>query len=134
MGISLLNPRFRLSNSNSYRPPLTIAWTLSNVPANSRTSLVIASMGKALSVKLCQPSVVGLLYTTGLRIGEALRLTLAEVDLKKRVLLVRETKFKKSRYVPLSASAVVQLQGYLRQRRKAGMSTSASQAWTMSPD
>ena len=70
-------------------------------------------------------TLVGLLYTTGLRIGEALRLALADVDLKKRLLLVRETKFKKSRYVPLSASAVVQLQGYLRQRRKAGMSTTA---------
>jgi len=70
-------------------------------------------------------TLVGLLYTTGLRIGEALRLTLADVDLKKRLLLVRETKFKKSRYIPLSASAVVQLQGYLRQRRKAGMSTTA---------
>jgi len=70
-------------------------------------------------------TLVGLLYTTGLRIGEALKLTLADVDLKKRVLLIRETKFKKSRNVPLSPSAAAQLQVYLRQRRKAGMSTSA---------
>ena len=70
-------------------------------------------------------TLVGLLYTTGLRIGEALRLTLADVDLRRRVLLVRETKFKKTRYAPLSASAVAHLQTYLRQRRKAGMSTSA---------
>jgi integrase/recombinase XerD len=70
-------------------------------------------------------TLVGLLYTTGLRIGEALRLTLADVDLKRRVLLVRETKFKKSRYVPLSTTAVKHLLVYLRQRRKAGMSTSA---------
>lgn len=68
-------------------------------------------------------TLVGLLYTTGLRIGEALRLTLAEVDLKRRVLLIRETKFKKSRNVPLSASAATQLRIYLRQRRRAGMST-----------
>jgi integrase/recombinase XerD len=68
---------------------------------------------------------VGLLYTTGLRIGEALKLTLADVDLKKRVLLVRETKFKKSRHVPLSPSAAAQLQVYLRQRRKAGLPVSA---------
>lgn len=69
-------------------------------------------------------TLVGLLYTTGLRIGEALRLNLADVDLKRRVLLVRETKFKKTRHVPLSASAVARLQAYLRQRRKAGLSTS----------
>jgi site-specific recombinase XerD len=69
-------------------------------------------------------TLVGLLYTTGLRIGEALRLTLADVDLKKRVLLIRETKFKKTRYVPLSASGAGALQVYLRRRRRAGMSTS----------
>jgi len=69
-------------------------------------------------------TLVGLLYTTGLRIGEALRLTLADVDLKKRVLLIRETKFKKTRYVPLSASGAGVLQVYLRHRRLAGMSTS----------
>lgn len=69
-------------------------------------------------------TLVGLLYTTGLRIGEALRLNLADVNLKRRVLLVRETKFKKTRHVPLSASAVARLQAYLRQRLKAGLSTS----------
>src|SRR5687768_16497602 len=50
-------------------------------------------------------TLVGCLYATGLRIGEALRLTLADVDLKQRLILVRETKFKKTRYVPLSPSA-----------------------------
>jgi integrase/recombinase XerD len=70
-------------------------------------------------------NLVGLLYTTGLRIGEALRLTLGDVDLKRRVLLIRETKFKKTRYVPLSGSAVNHLKAYLRQRRKAGLPTSA---------
>lgn len=70
-------------------------------------------------------TLVGSLYTTGLRIGEALRLTLADVDLKRVVLSVRETKCKKSRYVPLSSSAVAQLEAYLRQRRKAGMSLCA---------
>ena len=69
-------------------------------------------------------TLVGLIYTTGLRIGEALKLTLADVDLKKRILLIRETKFKKSRNVPLSPSATAQLQVYLSQRRKAGLSAS----------
>lgn len=69
-------------------------------------------------------ALVGLLYTTGLRIGEALRLTLADVDLKRRVLSIRETKFKKSRYVPLSSSTVAQLYAYLRRRHRTGMSVS----------
>jgi integrase len=69
---------------------------------------------------------VGLLYTTGLRIGEALRLTLADVDLKRGVLLIRKTKFKKTRLVPLSPSAAAQLRVYLRQRCLAGMSTATA--------
>ena len=70
-------------------------------------------------------NLVGLLYTAGLRIGEAMKLTLADVDFKRSVLLIRETKFKKTRLVPLSKSAVSQLRVYLHQRSKAGMSTAA---------
>ncbi len=42
-----------------------------------------------------------LLYGTGLRISEALRLTLADFDTGTGVLTVRETKFFKSRFVPV---------------------------------
>jgi integrase len=68
-------------------------------------------------------NLIGLLYTTGLRIGEALNLALRDIDLKRRVIEVREGKFHKSRYVPLSPSAARQLTQYLRQRRGAGFST-----------
>ena len=71
-------------------------------------------------------NVIGLLYATGLRIGEALNLNLRDLDLKRRVLEVREGKFRKSRYVPLSASAGRQLKKYLRQRQAAGFSTAAA--------
>jgi integrase/recombinase XerD len=42
-----------------------------------------------------------LLYGTGLRIGEALHLTLADFDTGTGVLTIRETKFFKSRFVPV---------------------------------
>ncbi len=42
-----------------------------------------------------------LLYGTGLRIGEALHLTLADFDMDTGVLTIRETKFFKSRFVPV---------------------------------
>ena len=42
-----------------------------------------------------------LLYGTGLRISEALRLTLADFDTDTGVLTIRETKFFKSRFVPV---------------------------------
>lgn len=71
-------------------------------------------------------TLIGLLYTTGLRIGEALKLTIGDVDLKQGVLLVRETKFKKTRYVPLSASCVENLKAYLQQRRRAGLAVTTN--------
>ena len=68
-------------------------------------------------------NLVGLLYATGVRIGEALNLTLRDIDLQRRLMEVREGKFRKSRYVPLSPSAARQLKKYLRQRSNAGFST-----------
>jgi len=68
-------------------------------------------------------TIIGLLYSTGLRIGEALKLTLADVDLQGRLLTIRKTKFMKSRYVPLSPSTVDHLTVFLRHRKHAGFPT-----------
>lgn len=68
-------------------------------------------------------TLIGLLYATGLRIGEALNLTLKDVDLKRRVIEVHEGKFKKSRWVTISPSTARHLKIYLRKRRDAGFST-----------
>jgi len=59
-----------------------------------------------------------LLYTTGLRLGELLRLTLGDIDAQAGVLHIRESKFHKSRRVPLSPSARTELCRYLRIRRR----------------
>lgn len=62
-----------------------------------------------------------LLYTTGLRRGELVRLTLADVDAEQGVLFIRDSKFHKSRWVPVSVSVRDELQRYLAQRREMGM-------------
>lgn len=50
-----------------------------------------------------------LLYFTGLRTGEVLRLTIADVDLASAMLRVRDTKFGKSRLVPLASDVAARL-------------------------
>jgi integrase/recombinase XerD len=68
-------------------------------------------------------TLIGLLYSTGLRISEALKLTLGDIDLKRRLLLIRQTKFQKSRWVPISVSTAKSLRDFLERRRKSGFST-----------
>lgn len=67
-------------------------------------------------------TIVGFLYATGLRVGEAVKLNLADVDLRLRLVLIRETKFQKTRYVPLAPSTAEQLAVYLQKRHMAGFS------------
>lgn len=58
----------------------------------------------------------GLLYSTGLRCGEAFALNLSDVDLDQHLLIIRRGKFGKSRWVPIAASTSAALQRYLKER------------------
>jgi integrase len=60
--------------------------------------------------------VVGLLASTGLRSGEALRLDRADVDLTGGILHIRKTKFRKDRLVPTHLTTLKALRDYARQR------------------
>lgn len=62
-----------------------------------------------------------LLYTSGLRRGELVRLTLGDLDVQQGVLFIRDSKFHKSRWVPLSSSVRSELRSYLDARRRAGV-------------
>jgi integrase len=61
-------------------------------------------------------TLIGLLYVTGMRIGEALNLDRDDVDLGQHVIVVRESKFRKSREVPIHQSTARALGAYARQR------------------
>lgn len=63
-----------------------------------------------------------LLYTTGLRRGEGLRLTLADYARDEQVLRIRETKFHKSRLVPLSPATAREVDRYLQLRHRQHLS------------
>jgi len=62
-------------------------------------------------------TLIGLLYSTGMRIAEALALQLRDVDLDGGVLIIRQGKFHKSRAVPLQPDVTQALAAYLDQRR-----------------
>lgn len=59
-----------------------------------------------------------LLYTTGLRVGELLRLVIDDFDAREGTLLVRASKFHKSRILPLPQDVVRELKHHLQVRRQ----------------
>lgn len=60
----------------------------------------------------------GLMASTGLRVSEAIHLRDADVDLKHGMLIVQQTKFAKSRQLPMHPSSVAALAHYRRQRTR----------------
>jgi integrase len=67
---------------------------------------------------LTYTTLIGLLTATGLRPGEALALDNSDVNLKSGILSIRQSKFGKSRFVPLADSTRTALVNYVKQRDK----------------
>jgi site-specific recombinase XerD len=64
-------------------------------------------------------AILEVLYGTGIRLGECVRLDLQDVDLREGRLLVRNGKGRKDRVVPLVGQALAALDHYLREVRHA---------------
>ncbi len=60
----------------------------------------------------------GLMASTGLRVSEAIHLRDADVDLKRGMLIIRQTKFAKSRQLPVHSTTVKALARYRRLRAR----------------
>jgi len=70
-----------------------------------------------------------LLYGTGMRIGEALSLTLQDVDLGDHLITVRDTKFFKTRLVPIGPRLGMALRHYHSCRRALPLPAGANSAF-----
>jgi len=62
-------------------------------------------------------AILELLYGTGIRLGEAARADVTDLDLRQRILLVRSGKGKKDRIVPVPGRAAMALDRYLAEAR-----------------
>ena len=63
-------------------------------------------------------TLLGLLYSTGIRIGEAMALNLTDFHRDNALLYIDQGKFRKSRWVPLSPSTVAALSRYVDRRQQ----------------
>ncbi len=64
------------------------------------------------------PVLFRLLYATGIRVGEAMSLSISDVDVENNLLKVRDSKNGKERIVPFSESMSLALKDYLKYRRQ----------------
>jgi integrase/recombinase XerD len=117
------DPRCFLPNVNSFARPGPHILPVIVTPAQIAHLLAVtAEMPLPLRRRyLWYPSVMRiaiiLLYTAGLRRGELARMRVDDVDLRAGVLRIRESKFHKSRWVPMSLSACNEMRRYLKVRR-----------------
>jgi integrase len=72
---------------------------------------------------LLYPTLIAFLYVTGMRVSEALALTLGDIDWRQGLVHIRRTKFHKARLVPLTPSSCEGLRRYLCARAERGHGT-----------
>jgi integrase/recombinase XerD len=82
-------------------------------PQEIAALMAVAAQVKTRLGAATMRTLIGLLAVTGMRIGEALRLDREDLDLVHGRLIVRDSKFGKSRQLPLHASTVAALREYL---------------------
>lgn len=74
-----------------------------------------------------------LLFTTGIRRGELLKLTIGDYNRQESTLHIRETKFYKSRLLPINSGIADEIDRYLRTRSQRNLSVSPNMALIWNP-
>ena len=87
-------------------------------PHKSRFLPIVLSQEEVIDLlratkNLKHRTILAIIYSGGLRIGELLRLKLSDIDIDRRHILVRQAKGRKDRYVVLAESVLPMLENYL---------------------
>jgi len=97
------------------RPDLIVI--LPCVKESKRLPVVLSKSEIKLLLKtpesLKQRVILATIYDSGLRISEAINLLIPDVDLDRKMIHIRQSKFKKDRYVPISDILIRGLKQYL---------------------
>lgn len=110
-------------SSDFILPPLKVKTSARLIPhlySDAEIALILDIAGKLKPQDSLRPytyqAIIGLLSCTGMRISEILNLNCDDVDLEAGVLFVHNSKFRKSRLIPVHATTLVVLGRYARQR------------------
>lgn len=102
----------------AFYPACTIEAPLLERPKKSRILPTVLSQEEVISLlqvtkNLKHRSVLALLYSAGLRIGELINLELVDIDILRRQIFIKNGKGRKDRYVVLAESFVPLFQNYM---------------------
>lgn len=125
----VLSGLYRFAISRGYTDFSPMPTTLPNMPSPQtpyvysvdevhRLLEATASLrtGYSQHVPAMYRTMILLLYGTGIRIGEALRLTLQDIDLDEQIITIHCTKFFKSRLVPIGPKLSGELAAHIEHR------------------
>jgi integrase/recombinase XerD len=88
-----------------------------NILSASEVEHILQLCDVADPIGLRDRAIIEVLYSTGIRRGEIVALKLYDLSLDRGVLLVRQGKGKKDRYVPIGERAIAWLEKYVREAR-----------------
>jgi site-specific recombinase XerD len=93
-----------------------------HIYSTTEVQALLAAGGQLRPANSLRPStystLLGLLYSTGIRIGEAFALNLEDLHSDQQCLWIAEGKFRKARWVPLSSSTSDALRQYVQKRHR----------------
>jgi len=104
-----------ITSSKVFHPYIFSKQEIKNLLSAASTLLPLGSLRSHTYQTL-----FGLLYTTGIRIGEAFSLALKDFHAEHKLLYIAEGKFRKARWVPLHPSTSQILDQYVERRVRAG--------------
>ena len=124
-----------------YNKTLERDWTITHSyrPKAQHARVVLTLQEVARLLAAVEPLKVRMLLTTmygcGLRVSEALRLQVGDIDSGRMMIHIRQSKGRKDRYVPLGSTLLKQLRDYWRAERPSHFlfpGSQADQAWNIS--
>jgi site-specific recombinase XerD len=115
LGFSCFVPRLPKRKYNTYVPYIFTHEQI-EVIFTTCDSLLMCSHGNLDSRLFAMPAILRLLYSTGMRVSEATSLLNQDVDIERKLIMLRKTKNQQQRLIPINTSLFQVLNQYIEAR------------------